>query len=235
MAKVRDLLAGSLRLIGVLDPGEAMDAEAARDALQALNELIESLNLEQLVNPRGVAQVDVTTTPSQAVHTIGTGGNFNVTRPVAIDRATVTVNGCDYPVEVVGGDEWSAISIKNLSGIPETLYYDHAYPLGQVHLYPKPDQAYALALWCWDSLPTYASINDTLILPPGYAKMLRYNLALDLASEWGRDLLPAVVQNALESKAAVKRANHVTPLLSVDPAMVPGHGLDSGYSAFLGG
>lgn len=232
MAKVRDLLAGSLRLIGVLDPGDAMDAATARDALQALNDLIESLNLEHLTNPRGKVRVDVACTAGQGLRTIGTGGNFDVARPVVIEEATVMVGGYEHPVEVVEADRWAAIPDKTRSGIPTTLYYDPAAPIGQVHLYPVPNQAYAMALWVWDSLPTYTSINETLILPPGYARMYRYNLALELASEWGRDIPPAVIQIALDAKAAIKRVNQTAPLMECDLTSHRGHG---SISAFLAG
>lgn len=232
MAKVRDLLAGSLRLLGVLDPGEAMEAAAARDALQALNELIETLNLEHLTNPRGRVQVDVTCTSGQGLRTIGTGGNFDVARPVVIDQAAVIFGGYEYPVTVVEADRWAAIPDKSRTGIPDTLYYDPAAPLGRVHLYPVPDQAYALALWVWDSLPTYTSIDDALVLPPGYARMYRYNLALDLAPEWSRDIPPAVIQNAIESKSAIKRANQAAPVMGGDLTLSSGHG---SLAAFLAG
>lgn len=235
MATLLDLLTGSLRLIGAANPGEALDAVAAKDALQALNDLIEGLNLEHLTNPTGVNRVDVTCVAGQAMHTIGTGGNFNTPRPVVIDKAFVTVNGAEYPIDVVGDDEWAAIKIKSLAGIPRTLFYEPRFPQGQVFLHPKPAQAFSLALWCWDSLPTYtmADLNSALVLPPGYARMYRYNLALELAPEYGREPSAAVVNNAVESKAAVKRANQSAPLMAVDG--FEGSNSGSGLAAFLGG
>ena len=234
MAKVRDLLAGALRLIGVLDPGEAMEPDAARDALQALNELIETLNLEHLTNPTGVNRVDVTCTAGKAAHTIGTGGDFDTPRPVVIDKAYVLIGTGEYPVEIVTDDEWAEIPVKGVSGIPLQLYYEPNMPLGQVFLWPKPAQNYALALWVWDSLPTYTSLDTTLVLPPGYARMLRYNLAVELAPEWGRALSPAVIQTAIDSKAAIKRVNQVTPLMEVDSAPSGGHS-STNLARFLSG
>jgi len=239
VATVLDLLTGSLRLIGAANPGEALDAQTAKDALQALNDRIETLNLEHLTNPKGVTRLDVTTTPNQAAHTIGTGGNFNVPRPVVIDKALVTFAGAEHPVEIVDDDHWAAIPIKDMAGLPTTLYYEPAYPLGKVHLYPKPDGAYSLALWCWDSLPTYtmAQLNVEMPLPPGYRRMLRFNLALDLASDgYGKEPSASVVNNAVESLAAIKRANHTTPIMEVDGAFLQG-GCPAGgdRAAFMGG
>lgn len=234
MATLLDLLTGSLRLIGAANPGEALDAVAAKDALQALNDLIESLNLEHLTNPTGVRRVDVTCAAGQAMRTIGAGGDFAVSRPVVIEKAFVTVNGFEYEVEVIEADRWSSIPNKGLSGIPQYLYYSQENPLGKVFLHPVPAQNYALALWCWDSLPTYtmAQLNVELVLPPGYSRMYRYNLALELASDgYGKEPSAAVVNNAVESKAAIKRANQVTPMMAVDGF----EGGSCGLSAFLGG
>lgn len=236
MATVRDLITGSLRLIGAIDPGEALDGQAALDALQALNGLIESMNLEHLLNPTGLNRVNVTTVPGQASYTIGTGGNFDTARPVAIDKAFVTLSGAEYEVEVVGDDEWAEIPLKSLQNIPTRLYYEPESPLGVVFLHPVPSAAFPLALWVWDALPTYTTVNTTLTLGPGYLRMLRYNLAVELAPEYSKEPSPVVVQIAMESKAAVKRANQITPLLGVDDALMQtSTGMGGGISSFLAG
>jgi len=238
MATLQDLLTGSLRLIGAANPGEALDAVTAQDALQALNGLIETLNLEHLTNPTGLTRVDVTTTPGKAAHTIGSGGDFDTSRPVVIEKAFVTIGAGEYEVEVVDDSEWAEIPIKNMTGLPTRLFYDPEFPLGKVYLHPKPSQAYSMALWCWDQLPTYTmdDLNSELVLPPGYARMYRYNLALELAAEYGREPSVAVVNNAVESKAAIKRANHTTPVMGVDDAMLQGGCSNgSGLAGFLGG
>lgn len=235
MAYVRDLIAGSLRLIGALDPSEAVDGQAAQDALQVLNELIESLNLEHLLNPTGVNRVDVTLVGGQQIYTIGTGGNFNTARPVAIDKAFVVISGVEYPVDVVNHDEWAAIPTKDLLGIPEKLYYEPEYPLGKVYLYPKPESGYSMAIWGWDRLAAFGSVNDAISLPPGYARMLRYNLAVELGIEWGKALKPEVAQIAIDSKAAIKRVNDVTPILTPDEAFRGGSSCGGGIAPFLAG
>lgn len=237
MATLLDLITGAARLIGAANPGEALDAVAAQDALNALNGLIESLNLEHLTNPTGLTRQDVTCAPGQAMRTIGTGGDFNVPRPVIIERAFVTLSGQEYEVEVVDADRWSEIPDKALTGIPEKLYYEADAPLGKVRLYPVPSQAYAMALWVWDALPTYtmAQLNQQLVLPPGYARMYRYNLALEMAAEYGREPFAAVVNNAVEAKAAVKRANQTTPLMEVDGVPMSGRHSSTNLAQFLSG
>jgi hypothetical protein len=237
MATLLDLITGAARLIGVANPGEALDAVAAQDALQALNGLIETLNLEHLTNPTGVSRVDVTCTAGKAFHTIGPGGDFDLPRPVAIDKAYMLIGSGEYPVEVIGDDVWADIPVKGVSAIPLQLYYEPENPLGKVFLWPRPAQNYAMALWVWDSLPTYtmAQLNQQLVLPPGYARMYRYNLALELAPEYGREPSAAVVNIATESKAAVKRANQTTPLMEVDGVPLSGGHSSTNLARFLSG
>jgi hypothetical protein len=56
------------------------------------------------------------------------------------------------------------------------------------------------------------------------AEAIRYNLALRLATEWGRPLDQAVIMLAAESMGVVKRANKVVAELRVDNALLPNGG-----------
>lgn len=235
MAAVRDLITGALRLIGAIDPGEALDGQSGQDALQVLNELIESLNLEHGLNPTGLRRIDATTTANQAVHTIGSGGNWDTARPIVIESAFVTVSGGEYEVEVISDSEYAEIPIKGMPGIPRKLFYDPEYPLGKAYLWPKPSAAFAMALWAWDSLPTYTTVGDTILLPPGYARMLRFNLACELAPDYAKAPSPYVLQEAVESKAALKRVNLSTPIMGVDEAFLQGNRLGGSRLGFMAG
>lgn len=235
MATVRDLIAGSMRLIGALDPNEAMEGAVALNALVILNDLIESLNLEHYINPTGVTRADVTLTAGRAFHTIGAGGDFNLPRPVVIERAYVITGSAEINVEVVSDEEWSDIPIKGITGLPQKLWYEPESPLGKVYLWPKPGVAYAMALWVWDALPAFASLDTVIGLPPGYARMLRYALAIELAPEFQRTPSPAIVAMAADAKAAIKRVNLITPTMACDDALTGGGGSGTNMAGFLSG
>lgn len=237
MATVRDLVAGSMRLIGALDPHEAMDGQQALNALAVLNEIVEHLNLEHLVNPTGVNRVDLVCTPGQQVHTIGaSGGNWTTPRPVAIDRAYVLIGNGEFEISVADDQEWSDIPVKGISGIPQKLFYEPEFPLGKVYLWPKPALAYSIALWVWDSIPTFTSLDQPVSLPPAYAKMMRYLLAVELAPEYSKTPSPLVMQIASETKAAIQRLNLITPTLDCDDAYIQSGGsAGTNMAGFLAG
>jgi hypothetical protein len=55
----------------------------------------------------------------------------------------------------------------------------------KLHLNPVPSAADTLVLYTWQQLSRFAATSDTFDLPPGYARAIRYNLALELAPEYG--------------------------------------------------
>ena len=52
-------------------------------------------------------------------------------------------------------------------------------------------------------------LNDTIIFPPGYERFFRFNLAVEVAPEFGKDLKPSVVETAAVAKDELERQNNV--------------------------
>lgn len=206
----RDLLSGSLRLIGALASGEILSADGATDGLNALNSLIDGLSNEGLLIYSETRETPITLIPGTATYTLGAGGSVT-NRPMKIDSALLrdqsTTPAIEYPVRILSISEWSSIPSKDLqSTYPTDLYDDGGYPQRTITVYPVPSAANKLVLFTKDPLSQVAL--DTLIsLPPGYERMLKYNLAMELAPEYGRPTPAEVVQIATESKAAIKRTN----------------------------
>jgi hypothetical protein len=114
------------------------------------------------------------------------------------------------------------------------LLYDPAFPNGGITLWPVPSFAPAtLTLTSSLQFTQLATAAQVLAYPPGYSKALRYCLATELAPEYGIIPRPAVLQGAVESKAAIKRANVKDAMLDCDAALL-GSGGDS-YARFLSG
>jgi hypothetical protein len=229
MSTVRDLIHASCRLIKAVDSTEAMEAKAAQDGLETLNDLIQSLNMERLVNE--IQALACTTTPGKNPHTIGLTGDFAIAQPVEIDHATITISGLDYPLEILESDTYAQISDKTGQGQPTALFFLPGTATGTVYLNPVPDAAYALNLWSWGALPTYSSINDTMTLRPGYRKALKYLLAVELAPEYGKAPDPILIGMAQEAKAQLKRMNAITPQLVPDTSLERGTGAQQGFLA----
>lgn len=220
MATARELIEGSMRLIGAIATGETASSEEATTALTVLNEMLDSWSTESLVI-YDITREEFTLTPGTGAYTIGTSGAFNTPRPLKIENAAIEIQSAspttEMPLKLLSPDEWAAIATKDIaSSIPTELFMDGAYPLATINLWPKPTAAEKLVIYSWKPLTAIAELGTSISLPPGYSKAVRYNLALELAPEYGRDPSTIVVANAAESKANIKRMNSKPVYLECD-------------------
>lgn len=110
MTTANDLIAGALRFINVLPSGEALAADEAADALETLNDLLESLSTDQGAIFCTQERI-FTFTPGQYQYTIGNydGGEFAGT----VTSGSATITGASVPSDMVEGGDLSG------AGIPE--------------------------------------------------------------------------------------------------------------------
>jgi len=229
MTTARDVIEGALRLIRVQDPAESASSDQAADGLSALNAMLGSWNTEpQLSWFERDMELPLTGATS---YTIGPGGDLDTTRPLKLNGAYVRQNGSDYPVRVRSDRLYQSITDKDANGRPELVQYDADYPLGTLYVWPVGGSSYTLYLSAWKMFPTYTNLSDSLSLPPGYERAIRYNLAVELAPEYGASLNQAIVERAEKAKAGIKRMNHTPGWMHADPAtMARGGGRYSIYS-----
>lgn len=223
---VRELIASSLRLSGILAANESLEAGMADDALATLNDLLDSWRTERLTL---TSQDRVTCAISgAATYTIGASGNFNRARPLWIDRAgVVTADGSETPIALLTPDQRAEVGQKSATAdLPGGLFYRPTYPLGILEVYPIATLTSAsLVLYVpAESLASVADVNTVLSLRPGWSKALRYGLAAELAVEYGVSF-PELARGAAESKANIKRTNIVLNEQIVDRALRPYPGL----------
>jgi len=215
-----DLITRSMRLAKVLAAGETPTADEANDALATLNDILENWDVEPM-SLWGTANFVGATVPGKATYTIGPGGDLDATRPARISDAYVTLANVDFPVEVIGQGEYNDISTKSQQQpIPQKLLYVDDFPLGIVTLWPVPSQAVPLVLTFDRLLTQVPNLQTTLNYPPGAAMALRYQLAVQLATEYGVPLDPALVALAADAKADYKRSNKRRRVAVVDGGLL---------------
>jgi hypothetical protein len=215
------LIASSLRVIGVLASGETPTANEQNDALTAFNDLIDAWSTQQLLIPNKEREV-FPLVASQQTYTMGTGGNFNTSRPQMIENALIQLAQnspvLEIPMGVLTKEQYQAVILKTTtSTFPLYLYNDQAYPLSNINVWPVPNTAVNnLVLYSWKPLSTLSTINTALSLPPGYERALKFALAVELAPEYGKAIPDSVAILAVESKADIKRMNFKPYYLQVD-------------------
>ena len=68
-----------------------------------------------------------------------------------------------------------------------------------------------LVLYYRQQLDTGLGLTDLLSVPPGYLRALRYNLAIESASDFGVVPSPVTIAIAKESKAVIAQGNDNEP------------------------
>jgi len=208
-------------LLGSIGKGESPDSDEANDGLVSLNTMLDSWSNESLAL-YATLQENFALVASTNSYTIGSGGVFNTTRPVKITNAFIRdSNNIDIPVKVLRSrDSYDLITLKTSSSTyPQYLYYDTAFPLGTIYLWPTPSAVTTLYLDSYKQLQQFAALTTALAMPPGYERAIVYNLAMEIASEYGVTPSPIVMSIAVESKAILKRINQKDMIARVDPAM----------------
>lgn len=147
--------------------------------------------------------------------TYTTPANLAIQRPLRVltgfTRLTTSgISQVDYPLDVIGLDQWSSIGLKNQPGPwPKVLYYDAAVPLGTFYFFPNPSQGGEVHLWTDNLFTDFLTLDTPVTLPQGYTRFLKVALALELWPEYkGMAPLPqALVEQYKIAKAAVKNLN----------------------------
>ena len=218
-----DLITQAFLRLGVYGVSEPIDSGDQTAGLTALNGMLDQWSNEALTVFAFLNQ-SAPLIVNQQSYTIGPGGNFNMTRPLAIGSRPGSAyvqdsNGNNYEVSVVQQDDWNLIPNRLIvtSNYPDTLFYDPQYPLGIMNFYPVPNAAYT-AFWTSQlPLADLSSTTTPLILPPGYAKAIWDNLVVELWDIYKTgDVTPSLARQALASKANIKRINTKQKLVHFD-------------------
>ena len=207
MATARDIISSALKKIGVLATGQAVEAEDAADGLSELNRMIDSWSAAGMpifhVTPE-----TFNLAAGVSSYEIGAGGDFDTSRPIAIVSSFIRdVNGHDYPVMVRPTSEYWPLGEKSTQSRPKYLFYDPVYPRGVIYVYYTPAEAEAIYLLCRKPLVDLATLATAVSFPEGYERAFIYNLAVELAPNYGRKIPQLVAFNAQQSLGVITGRN----------------------------
>ena len=211
MATVSELIHSSMRLIGQIASGEILESEELNDAFVMLNQMIASWNTEGASLPGRARQTVALTTPT-AIYALAS-------RPIKIESASVNAGGLDHPLEIVDALGWEQITEKGaLAVMAGKLFSDYAYPADSVYLWPAPRTSGTLELWTFAPIAAFSSTGAIIDLPPGYEAGLKFNLAMNLAFEYGRTIDPAIAATAQNFKGSLVQLNASNHMRTPPPA-----------------
>jgi hypothetical protein len=234
MTTALDIINSALRVLQVAASDVTLTANEANSGLDALNVMIDSWSLENLMLYHMVTET-FSLTAGKNPHTFGTGGDFNSTRPLSLTQATVSVGGVDQQLQIVGFDDYSALKLKNLqSPYPQYLNLDMDYPLAKVELWPVPSQTTTVTLYTQKPLTDFSNLTSTFVLPPGYTRALKFGLAIELASEYQTTAGVDVITLFRTAKSNIKRINARPQTMTLDPALLKSTDNNGSYNIYSG-
>ncbi|MGH9404405.1 MAG: hypothetical protein ACRD3D_01055 [Terriglobia bacterium] len=221
------LINSALRLVGATASGEGPTGDESKDSLAALNDMLDSWNTQRLAIYTVVRNV-FSLVSGKGSYTYGTGGDFDAPRPPRIVRASLVINSnpsqpLELPIPLLTLGQWQSEPVKDVqSSFPLEVYDDQGFPFRTLAYWPIPVQAgNQAALYAWQALPQFADLTTDYEFPPGYARALRFNLAVDLAPEFGvQQVNPVVMKGAADSLAVVKVMNIRTEPMLCDAALL---------------
>lgn len=234
MTTAADLIAQALKISGVTGVGQPGAAEDVTDALVHLNQMLAQWSRKRwLVFHLVDTAVTSTGAPS---YSVGPGGDFDIPRPDRLEAAYVrqlisgSPNAVDYPLELLAArEDYSRIRLKSLTGWPQAIFYDAAFPLGRVYPHPVPQAGlFELHLVVKDTLASCPTPAAALNLPAEYEAALLWNLAVRLRSAYQLAPDPVAVGLAKDALNVIRNADAQVPRLRMPGAL----GAGSVYNIF---
>lgn len=196
-----DIVTNALTLIEAISPTEGPTSTESADGLAALIALLASWSADELL---------VHATRTAAIALVNGTVSYAIpgARPVKILSAdcTITATGLNFAVEVLGPDAWARQNAKSTtSKFTQAVYCDYAFPTPALLVAPTPAGGATVDLFCMVDLATVAALTDTFSLPEGYVKAIEFNLAVDLAPQFGRSVTAELALQATTTKEQMRR------------------------------
>ena len=218
-----DQINRALRLLGVLAEGETPSAEVSQDALTALNQMIDSWNTEKLSIFNTIDQT-FNWPAGEIQRHLGPTGDFVGVRPVLLDDSTYYRDpgtNVSFGIKFINQQQYDGIAVKTVtSTYPQVMWINMEYPNIQMTIYPKPTRLLEWHFISVQELDQPALLTTDLTFPPGYLRAFVYNLAMELAPEFGVEPSQQVQRIAMVSKRNLKRINNPDDVMSMPYSLV---------------
>lgn len=208
-----DLANSSLRLLGAMPSGASLGAGSVQltDALSAANDLLDNWSSDRLMAVSALVTQQALSAGTGS-YTIGSGATINITRPNQVEAASCIISGLHMPVKVLDAAAWNALEDRDATApMVEYLFYDRGWTTssaqGKIYVSPKPTGTPTLEIVTWSALAPFADTTTSLNIPPGYARLLRLALAIELAPQYRMQVPDTVMRDYADALAAVRALN----------------------------
>lgn len=158
-------------------------------------------------------------------------GDFPIPRPLRITRGYTRFNSLDFTLDVYETEQqYNEILYKQQPGPwPTVAWYNNQFPYGLLNVYQAPGNNAELHLFT-DTILGNVTLNQIIVMPQGYSRMLKWLLAKELCAEYGFPLSEAIKVNAQEATSFIKALNAKPAAVArYDRELVRGNRPDGGW------
>lgn len=194
--KAKEIVHQAAKVLGVLAPGQNLDAEELQDGLNALNSMLAQWAVSKLFVYKAT-DVIISLNSAQSVYEVGEGGDVEATFAQLSEKAELTINGCVAKTTMYRDTNDSK---------PYTSKVKYSQGVGVWHFVIECTGATQLKIKTF-SLPDGLEALDEIEVPAVYLRALKYNLALEMAPEYQIQPDAMLLKNASASMRTLKRAN----------------------------
>jgi hypothetical protein len=185
--------------------------------------MIDSWNTERLSVFNTQDQV-FSWTPGLKTQTLGPTGDFVGNRPVLLDDSTYfkdPSSGISFGIKLINQQQYDGIAVKTVtSTYPQVMWVNMEYPNITMTVYPVPTKVLEWHFVSIEELNKPATLATDLAFPPGYLRAFKYNLACEIANEFGVEPPSNVARIAMTSKRNLKRINNPDDIMSLPYSIV---------------
>lgn len=199
------LIKAALRCINAIATGETPTAAELDDGLEALQIMLRQWSGENVMIY--YQDQDTLTMDGSTYYTVGSGGDLNVTWPAEIIGAVVD---SERVMKIIDGDRYRRLALSSLTHDADYIWYNPEYPLGK--LYPWPTGGSSMVIDSLKPLSEPSAITSTISFPPPYDAAIKWNLAVELAPEYGKEASMTVLRKAERSYSLVQTKNFASQI-----------------------
>ncbi len=165
-------------------------------------------------------------------------GDFPIPRPLRITHGFTRINQLDFTLDVCDTqDRFLEILYKAQPGPwPTVGWYNNLMPYGVLNVYQTPGQGAQVHLFT-DTILSNLTLQQTIIMPQGYARAFSWCLAKEIWPEYhGSEPLPATIAtNAADALTMIKALNaKPAARAAYDRILVNGNRPDGGWATHGG-
>ena len=162
--------------------------------------------------------------PLLGSNTLGPTGTLVGQRPILIDDATYfrdPANNISFGIKLINQQQYNGIAVKTVtSTYPQVMWVNMTYPDIEIYVYPVPTKPLEFHFVSVEPIVNVPSLSTDITMPPGYLRAFKYNLALEIAAEFGINPNPQISRIAMTSKRNLKRINNPDDIMALPYAIV---------------